>query len=210
MTGVSGLISVTFRFSSVKGSPVSVPEVTEKKRESRKSGFFNLIKSRTSRSEKNHGAAAITPPPPTSSGAAYHPSSLSSSISTVTEEFKQASPMLPHQELHRAQSLNHTDSDGEATPTAAEPNEGKEVQEVQVEEEHVDKENQLNPIRHVGVPVMGIDLLAEMKARQERMAVKKVSVCHSSALSSGSIFSTRTWKKLELELVYEDSQSSRS
>lgn len=189
----------------MRGSAISVPESTEKKRESRKSGFFNLIKSRTSRSEKNHGAAAVTPPPPTSYAAAAHPSSLSSSISTVTEELKQASPTLPHQELHRAQSLDHTDSDVEATPTAAETTEGKEVQEGEEEEEHIEKENQLNPIRHIGVPVMGMDLLAEMKARQERMAVKKVSVCHSSALSSGSIFSTRTWNELELEQVYENS-----
>lgn len=33
-------------------------------------------------------------------------------------------------------------------------------------------------VRHVGVPVMGLDLLAEMKARQEKMAVKKVRRVH--------------------------------
>lgn len=77
----------------------------------------------------------------------------------------------PHQELHRAQSPDHTDS--ESSRTAAESTED-EAEEEEKDEENVEKKE--NPLisRHVGVPVMGLDLLAEMKARQERMAVKKV------------------------------------
>lgn len=77
-----------------------------------------------------------------------------------------------HQELPGA-------AGGEATPSTAETTEelqeeaeeqcGEEVEE-KVEEK---KENSHAP-RHVGVPVMGLDLLAEMKARQERMAARKV------------------------------------
>lgn len=150
-------------------------EAADKKRESRKSGFFNLIKSRTSRSEKNHGAAAATPPPPASSSTPPPPPS--SSASPVTVEATQASPTPPvknpgtaaepQQELRRAQSPDHTDSEMEASSIAAEP-----VEEEQ-EEDDVEKENPHIP-RHIGVPVMGMDLLAEMKARQERMAGKKV------------------------------------
>lgn len=72
---------------------------------------------------------------------------------------------------------------GEATPIVAEAVEEEQeeaeeqrvVEEVEekVEEEEDKKENPHAP-RHVGVPVMGLDLLAEMKARQERMAARKV------------------------------------
>ncbi|XP_035039076.2 F-actin-uncapping protein LRRC16A [Hippoglossus stenolepis] len=162
------VIRLSFKLPSVKGSASNPQEATEKKRESRKSGFFNLIKSRTSRSEKSHGAAAITPPQPVTSSTA----APSSSVSPVTEEptspappIKNAAPPAePHQELHRAQAVNHSDSETEVCPPPAE--EEKEEKEEE-EEEHPHKP------RHIGVPVMGMDLMAEMKARQERMAVKK-------------------------------------
>lgn len=168
------LFLILRRLPSVRGPSPSVQEAADKKRESRKSGFFNLIKSRTSRSEKNHGAAAVTPPPPASSTTPPPPSS---SASPVTVEATQASPTPPvknpgtaaepQEELRRARSPDHTDSEMEASPIAAEP-----VEEEQ-EEDNVEKENPHIP-RHIGVPVMGMDLLAEMKARQERMAGKKV------------------------------------
>lgn len=81
-----------------------------------------------------------------------------------------------HHEPHRAPG-------GEATPITAETAEEQqeeaeeqrveEVEEKMEEEEEEKKENPHVP-RHVGVPVMGLDLLAEMKARQERMAARKV------------------------------------
>ncbi len=80
----------------------------------------------------------------------------------------------PHQELHRAQSSDHTESEMEPSPTTAEPAE-EEKEEKNVEKENVEKKENPHIPRHIGVPVMGMDLLAEMKARQERMAVKKVS-----------------------------------
>lgn len=163
----------------MKGLSSSTQEAADKKRESRKSGFFNLIKSRTSRSEKSHGAASITPPHPASSNTA----APSSSVSPVTEETTATFPTSPvknpgtvaepHQELHRAQSSDHTDSEMEAPPTTTEPAE-EEKEEKNVEKENVEKKENPHIPRHIGVPVMGMDLLAEMKARQERMAVKKV------------------------------------
>ncbi|CAN9503609.1 unnamed protein product [Ophioblennius macclurei] len=146
-------------------------------RDSRKSGFFNLIKSRTSRSEKSHGSAAIAPcpPPPTSSS--------SSSASAEETSFPPPPPpaVEPRPDLHRTPS-----SETETSPISSEPAEEEEEEEQEEQQEEVKedeeeeretesperKENPMVP-RHIGVPVMGMDLLAEMKARQEQMAVKK-------------------------------------
>ena len=59
--------------------------------------------------------------------------------------------------------MNHSDSETEVCPPAAEE-EKEEKEEKEEEHPHIP--------RHIGVPVMGLDLMAEMKARQERM--KKV------------------------------------
>ncbi|XP_069371927.1 F-actin-uncapping protein LRRC16A [Paralichthys olivaceus] len=177
------VIKLSFRLPSVKGQTSNTQEATEKKRESRKSGFFNLIKSRTSRSEKSHGAAAITPPRPAGAITPPQPvtSNPSSSVSPVTEEPTPTSPAPPtknaatavelHQELHSAQSVNHTDSETEVCPPTTE--EQKEEHEEEEEEEEEEEKEHPHIPRHIGVPVMGMDLMAEMKARQERMAVKK-------------------------------------
>lgn len=171
---------ISVRLPSVRGQPSSSQESADKKRESRKSGFFNLIKSRTSRSEKSHGAAAITPPQPLSSSAP----AAAPPVSPVTEEATPAppSPRPPtppakptaavvesYQELHRAPSPNHTDSEVESSPTAAAAAAEEEREEQQ--EEVAEKKEHPHIPRHIGVPVMGMDLMAEMKAR---MAVKKV------------------------------------
>ncbi|XP_029919534.1 F-actin-uncapping protein LRRC16A isoform X2 [Myripristis murdjan] len=162
------VIKLSFKRSARSSSS---QEAVEKKRESRKSGFLNLIKSRTSRSEKSHGAAAITPPAPASVAAPP-----SSSVTTVTEEPTPTPPRVatkspepaaePPQELHRAPSQDHADSETEASTSAAEPG-GEEEKE---EEEKVERKENPHVPRHFGVPIMGMDLLAEMKAVQEKMA----------------------------------------
>ncbi|XP_068567526.1 F-actin-uncapping protein LRRC16A isoform X3 [Cebidichthys violaceus] len=170
------VIKLSFKLPTVRGPSSSTQEAADKKRESRKSGFFNLIKSRTSRSEKSHGStASITPPHPASSASA----SPSPSITQVTEEATPTPPTPParnpgtvaepHQELHRAPSSDHTDSEMEISQTAADPAEEENV-------ENVEKKENLHIPRHIGVPVMGMDLLAEMKARQGRMAEKKAEL----------------------------------
>ncbi|KAG7215523.1 hypothetical protein INR49_014690 [Caranx melampygus] len=172
---------LNFKLPSVRGQPSSSQESADKKRESRKSGFFNLIKSRTSRSEKSHGAAAVTPPHPASSNAPAPPTP----VSPVTEEVTPPTPtslppttlpakpaaavVEPHQEPHRAQSSNHMDSEMESGPTTAAEEEREEQEEVE-RKEPVEKKEHPHIPRHIGVPVMGMDLMAEMKAR---MAVKK-------------------------------------
>ncbi|KAM6974904.1 F-actin-uncapping protein LRRC16A isoform 2-T2 [Tautogolabrus adspersus] len=162
---------LSLKLSSMRGLSSCAQDPADKKRESRKSGFFNLLKNRTSRSEKSHGATSITPPhlnSPTSSPP-------TSSISPVSEETPPMSPpagplVEPRQELLRAQSSDHPDSEMEASKTASDA--AEEEKEESVEEEKLEEENPHIP-RHIGVPMMGMDLMAEMKARQERMAAKK-------------------------------------
>ncbi|KAM7384850.1 hypothetical protein PAMA_011960 [Pampus argenteus] len=172
------VIKLGFKRSSVKGPSPSTQEGAEKKRESRKSGFFNLIKSRTSRSEKSHGAASVIPPHPASSTGAPH----ASSVTTVTEESSLTPPTLPgsQQELHKAPSQDHTESEI-VSPATVEEEKGEETVEKNetvdkdesVEKEVVEKKENPHIPRHIGVPVMGMDLMAEMKARQERKAAQK-------------------------------------
>uniref|UniRef100_A0A3B3Z0E0 CARMIL C-terminal domain-containing protein n=1 Tax=Poecilia mexicana TaxID=48701 RepID=A0A3B3Z0E0_9TELE len=122
------VVKLSFRLPSIRSPSTPTPEASDKKRESRKSGFFNLIKSRTSRSEKSHGAPAITPPQPAHAN--------TTNTSTTNTRKKKENP-----HIHR----------------------------------------------HIGVPMMGKDLLAEMKARQEKtrqdkMAEKKVGQINRSLL----------------------------
>ncbi|XP_034016732.1 F-actin-uncapping protein LRRC16A isoform X2 [Thalassophryne amazonica] len=166
-------VKLSFRRASPRNPSLSIQETTEKKRESRKSGFFNLIKSRSSRSEKSQGAAAITPPAAASSNAAPPSSSLTPGtqepLSPTAVLKNQGASSEPLPELLRDHSQDHTDSETETSPTAAEATEEKKEER---------KENPYIP-RHIGIPVMGLDLLAEMKARQEKMAAQK-----SDSLSS--------------------------
>ncbi|CAF93839.1 unnamed protein product, partial [Tetraodon nigroviridis] len=154
------VIKLGFRRSS-RGSSSGLPEAPEKKRESRRSGFFSLIKSRTSRSEKSPGAAAAAPPQ-SSASPCPAPPPTAACVSPVMEEAMRAStPPPPQQELHP----DHSHSVMEKAWPAGEAAEQKEVQQ---EDEQEEKNTH---VRHLGVPVMGLDLLAEMKARQEKMAV---------------------------------------
>lgn len=84
----------------------------------------------------------------------------------MAEEATQASPTPPQKELH----LEHADSVTENAPAAGEAAEEKEKEAPQDDM----KQEKNTHVRLIGVPVMGLDLLAEMKARQEKMAVKKV------------------------------------
>ncbi|XP_074543313.1 F-actin-uncapping protein LRRC16A-like, partial [Halichoeres trimaculatus] len=169
---------LSFRLSSIRGLASSSQDAADKKRESRKSGFFNLLKNRASRSEKSQGAASITPPPPTSPTQAPPtsptPAPPTSSISPVTEEPSPSSlTPEPRQELLRAQSSDLQDSETEVCVSAAGPAEEQREEEEEEEEESADRKENQHILRHIGVPVMGLDLMAEMKARQERMAAKK-------------------------------------
>lgn len=175
------------RLPSVKSPSTNTPDSTDKKRESRKSGFFNYIKSRTSRSEKSPGAASITPPQLFLNTNA-HPAPTTEETTPTSPTPRVKSPTTvpePHPELHRAQCLNHTVPETEAPPAAAEPaaeekeeknvkhKENTEKTENTEKQESADKKENPHAHRHIGIPVMGKDLLAEMKARQEKRQEKK-------------------------------------
>uniref|UniRef100_A0A7N6B2U1 CARMIL C-terminal domain-containing protein n=1 Tax=Anabas testudineus TaxID=64144 RepID=A0A7N6B2U1_ANATE len=132
------VIKLSFRLPSVRGPSTSSQEGTDKKRESRRSGFFNLIKSRTSRSEKK-----------------VHPN--------PAEEEKHVEKK---ENVEKRESVEKKES--------VEKRENLEKNENVEKKEKVEKKDHPHVPRHIGVPVMGMDLLAEMKARQERMATKKV------------------------------------
>lgn len=136
------------RRPTLRGSS-NIQEGSEKKRESRKSGFLNLIKSRTSKSEKSHGAAAI-------------PTPASATVSTVTEEpLSPKAPLWVHSEI----SPGHSQKPPTPEPTEEQHSES-------------DSKGSPHGGRHFGVPVMGpimgMDLLAEMRKMHEKMAAHKV------------------------------------
>ncbi|KAF7210742.1 F-actin-uncapping protein LRRC16A isoform X2 [Nothobranchius furzeri] len=182
---------LSFNFPFARSPSTITPESTDKKRESRKSGFFNYIKSRASRSEKTTGASSISPP---------HPSPTSSStINPIHEISSPSSPTLPvkspvmsvaesHPELHRAHSSDHTNLEREAPLTAPKPvEEEKEEKTLELgdhlekaehaeKKENVEKKETPHVHRYIGVPMMGKDLLAEMKARQNRTKQEKIAV----------------------------------
>uniref|UniRef100_A0A4W5RJA9 Capping protein regulator and myosin 1 linker 1 n=1 Tax=Hucho hucho TaxID=62062 RepID=A0A4W5RJA9_9TELE len=140
---------ITKLTSSSKLTMARLFEGSEKKRESRKSGFLNLIKSRTSKSEKSQGTAAITTP-------------ASVTVSTVTEEpLSPTAPLWDHSEI----SPDHSQKPPTPEPT---------------EEQHSESDRKGSPHggRHFGVPVMGpimgMDLLAEMRKMHEKMVGHKV------------------------------------
>uniref|UniRef100_A0A3P9M9Y0 CARMIL C-terminal domain-containing protein n=1 Tax=Oryzias latipes TaxID=8090 RepID=A0A3P9M9Y0_ORYLA len=167
------VVRLSFRLPSVKASPPQ--ENTDKKRESRMSGIFNLIKSRTSKSN-----STATSPLPTSASA-----QPVLSVSSVAEETPASSPTPPgkvpaaaaepQQELHksRTQSFNLKDPEKEAGLTAEVAGENKHKEALEKAEPVERKEHPVTQ-RHVGVPMMGKDLLAEMKARQGRTRQEKL------------------------------------
>uniref|UniRef100_A0A8C7KBK0 F-actin-uncapping protein LRRC16A-like n=1 Tax=Oncorhynchus kisutch TaxID=8019 RepID=A0A8C7KBK0_ONCKI len=128
------ITQLSFKRPTLRGSS-NIQEGSEKKRESRKSGFLNLIKS----------PAAITTP-------------ASATVSTVTEEpLSPKAPLRDHSEIS---------PDRSEKPPTHEP----------TTEQHSESDSKGGPHGgwHFGVPVMGMDLLAEMRKMHEKMASHKV------------------------------------
>ncbi|XP_061123182.1 F-actin-uncapping protein LRRC16A-like [Syngnathus typhle] len=139
------VLKVSLKRLAAQATPSNTHELVDKRRESRKSGFFNLIKGRTSLSEKSQGAAASVVSPQTTSPAAVL-SPPTTPVNVLTDESLPTSP-----------SKEHSETSGSAPSYGA------------AEEKDVT----LLP-RRVGVPVMGADLLAEIKAQQKKMVAHKL------------------------------------
>ncbi|XP_061520355.1 F-actin-uncapping protein LRRC16A-like isoform X2 [Phycodurus eques] len=161
------VLKVSLKRPAAQATPSNTHELADKKRDSRRSGFFNLIKVRTSRSEKSQGgtqeSATVGPPRPAFPDLTQSPISPAlapptPSVGKVTEESPPASPSSTPQRSPRSPPQNNDGSDTNVSAPSAGAAE--------------EKDSPVVP-RHVGIPVMGADLLAEMKARQEKMAAQK-------------------------------------
>ncbi|XP_077600171.1 F-actin-uncapping protein LRRC16A-like [Stigmatopora nigra] len=163
------VLKVSLKRAAEQTAPSNMPESLDKKRESRRSGFFNLIKGRTSRSDKSHGAVSVGSPrsaSPALSPVSPTPSPLTPSFGDIPEDPPPASPSPP-----RPESLRDIGPEAKS-PMSPDDKDGPLV------------------LRHVGVPVMGADILAEMKARQEKMAAHKSECRKENGDTSNSLAGT--------------------
>uniref|UniRef100_A0AAV2K208 CARMIL C-terminal domain-containing protein n=1 Tax=Knipowitschia caucasica TaxID=637954 RepID=A0AAV2K208_KNICA len=134
----------------------------------RKSGFFNYIKSRTSRSEKNQGVAAITPPTsPSTAGAANASRAQDTAVPPGDQEDQQPSTVTTgtteagEGEEQRGEAPTDRDTNTEKGGVRAPPPE---------ESSDPDRPQALKPaappaLCHMRMPVRGMGLMAEMKAK---------------------------------------------
>ncbi|KGL94025.1 Leucine-rich repeat-containing protein 16A, partial [Charadrius vociferus] len=137
---------------STKSSDSSEPSETgdeKKKRDSRKSGFLNLIKSRGSKSERPQ-TVVVAEEPSSPKVAAKSPA-----VDTSRKEVK---PAEQNGGTERSEELKTPDSLEEVQPDDA------------AKAERGDSKGSPQGGRRYGVQVMGSGLLAEMKAKQEKRA----------------------------------------
>lgn len=144
----------------------------DKKRESRMSGLFSRIKPRSSKSEKSH-APTHTPTTPTHPSPVTNPSTPTpkspaptpNQEEPVTPRSSMKSPVLP--------PVSETEVASISSPVEPEPMDPEVLTSDPREEAHVGEgKSKQSPLmgRHLGVQVMGNDFLAEIRAKQERMA----------------------------------------
>ncbi|XP_028820181.1 F-actin-uncapping protein LRRC16A-like [Denticeps clupeoides] len=185
------VIKLSIRTSAPKA--LALQEV-DRKRESRMSGLFNLIKPRSSKSEKNHGAAAISPhitvtTPTREDLTSPVKSPIKSPIlPPVAETTKThppqpdigepAPPEEPVTSEQKANSDAKVDSDHDHNVTPA----------VHKEEHHTEGKIRNSPLmgRHGRMPVMGNDFLAEIRAKQEKRALRVQEVPPSTPKAPSS------------------------
>eukprot|EP00063_Salmo_salar_P082914 XP_014057749.1 PREDICTED: leucine-rich repeat-containing protein 16A-like [Salmo salar] len=184
------ITQLSFKRPTLRGSS-NIQEGSEKKRESRKSGFFNLIKSRTSKSsdkdksEKNQStpAPAQTPAPVTT--VPEGPSSPKASLKSQAPEPPTKVKEAKTQPTHPSQLTQPLDCSSSSDRS-------EELRTPDSMDEVSDGDSKGSPQggRRYGVQVMGTGLLAEMKAKQERRTFgshKDQYDQSSSPDSSGSV-----------------------
>ncbi|KAM6973002.1 F-actin-uncapping protein LRRC16A [Aplochiton taeniatus] len=201
---------LSFLRLSLRGSASSSAnqEVSEKKRESRKSGFLNLIKSRASRSEKSHVAAAVAPQPSggvvTVTEEPPSPREMVRDVPSFSErrefprERSHSSPERPEQEgvtSHAVQEEHHDKAHEEKAHDEKAHEEKVHEENLDGDKSHGEKphgEKPHGPVRHFGVPMMGMgkgsNLLAEMKAMQEKKAAHKHKVMFYAKITCFLLF----------------------
>ncbi|EOA94757.1 Leucine-rich repeat-containing protein 16A, partial [Anas platyrhynchos] len=169
-------MSMSFiRRPSTKSSDGSEPSEAgdeKKKRDSRKSGFLNLIKSRGSKSERPQ-TVVVAEEPSSPKVAAKSPA--------VDTNKKEPKPAEQNGGTERSEELKTPDSLEEAQPDDA------------AKAERGDSKGSPQGGRRYGVQVMGSGLLAEMKAKQEKRAAsaqKKLGNDTASRESSDTAMSS--------------------
>eukprot|EP00075_Anas_platyrhynchos_P016760 XP_027306013.1 F-actin-uncapping protein LRRC16A [Anas platyrhynchos] len=166
---------VVGRRPSTKSSDGSEPSEAgdeKKKRDSRKSGFLNLIKSRGSKSERPQ-TVVVAEEPSSPKVAAKSPA--------VDTNKKEPKPAEQNGGTERSEELKTPDSLEEAQPDDA------------AKAERGDSKGSPQGGRRYGVQVMGSGLLAEMKAKQEKRAAsaqKKLGNDTASRESSDTAMSS--------------------
>lgn len=146
------------RRPSTKSSDSSEPSEAgdeKKKRDSRKSGFLNLIKSRGSKSERPQ-TVLVAEEPSSPKVAAKSPA--------VEASKKEVKPAEQNGGTERSEELKTPDSLEEAQPDDV------------AKAERGDSKGSPQGGRRYGVQVMGSGLLAEMKAKQEKRAASAQKV----------------------------------
>ncbi|KAJ8353835.1 hypothetical protein SKAU_G00214020 [Synaphobranchus kaupii] len=135
----------------------------EKKRDTRKGGFLNLIKSRTCKSDKSQ----TTSPQTTAPAATEEPSSPKGPV-------KSPAPELAKNKEAKAQPTDYSSSSDRS----------EDLKTPDSMDEHSEGDGKGSPqgSRRYGVQVMGSGLLAEMKAKQE----KRAAGAHKTQDSSSS------------------------
>nr|XP_008526362.1 PREDICTED: leucine-rich repeat-containing protein 16A isoform X3 [Equus przewalskii] len=136
----------------------------KKKRDSRKSGFLNLIKSRSKSERPSMGLMTEEPSSPKGAG-------RSPAVDTPRKDTK---PAEHNGNSERIEEIK--------TPDSLEESQGEDVGKV----ERSDSKSSPQGGRRYGVQVMGSGLLAEMKAKQERRAACAQKKLGNDALSQDS------------------------
>nr|XP_023669739.1 F-actin-uncapping protein LRRC16A-like isoform X3 [Paramormyrops kingsleyae] len=147
----------------------------EKRRDSRKGGFLNLIKSRSSKSDKGQAAAA----PTTVASATTAPATVTPATTTPANSAPASAgaeqPPSPKSSQHRSTApdpAKSKETKGAATDYSSSSDRSEELKTPDSVDEPSEGDGKGSPqgSRRYGVQVMGSGLLAEMKAKQERRA----------------------------------------
>ncbi|XP_051465093.1 F-actin-uncapping protein LRRC16A isoform X3 [Apus apus] len=165
---------------SAKSSDSSEPSEggdEKKKRDSRKSGFLNLIKSRGSKSER-----------PQTVLVAEEPSSpkVAGKSPAVDNSKKEVKPAEQNGGTERSEELKTPDLQEEVQPDDA-----------AAKTERVDSKGSPQGGRRYGVQVMGSGLLAEMKAKQEKRAASAQKKLGNDATPRESFDTTMSSERLD-------------
>ncbi|XP_029115782.1 F-actin-uncapping protein LRRC16A-like isoform X2 [Scleropages formosus] len=167
----------------------------EKKRETRKGGFLNLIKSRSSKSDKNHSTSTATGAPVTATSATAAPTTVAP-VTPTPATTGTGEPPSPKNHVKSPAPEPPKSKESKVVPAdcSSSSDRSEELKTPDSMDEHSEGDGKGSPQggRRYGVQVMGSGLLAEMKAKQEKRAAGAQKTPESSSIpdnpdGSGSV-----------------------